>query len=259
MDKFSLVLSGGGALGIAHLGVISDMEKRNLIPSEVIGTSMGGIIASCMSIGMKEDEIFSLFEKFSNILEWVKFSMTGNSVIKSDKIEAIFDDIFKDLKLKDTKIPLKLIATNLQTGEIKVFDKNDDVYIKDALLATMAIPGVFEEQYIDGYIYVDGFICENLGINQVSYENILAVDVLGHNSFNQDMPDNLFKTKNVIDMFEKSIRLIIYNQTKANILRSSKNIILIEPHTSQFKTFHFHKFKEIKEVGKGLLSLNLFT
>jgi len=259
MDSFSLVLSGGGALGIAELGVISDMEKIGIVPSEIVGTSMGGIIGACVSISMKESEIFTLFEKFSNIFNWIKFSFSGNSVIKSEKIRDIFDEIFKDLKLKDTKIPLKLIATNLQSGDIKVFDRDDDIFIKDALLATMAIPGIFEEQQIDGSIYVDGFICENLGINQVSCENILAVDVLGGNSFDNIMPNNLFKTQNVIDMFEKSMRLIVYNQTKINLANSDKNIILIEPKTSNFKTFHFHKFKEIRKVGKGLLNMHLFT
>ena len=54
---FSLVLSGGGALGIAHLGVIHDLELYEAVPSELIGTSMGGIIAACMAVGMKEKEI----------------------------------------------------------------------------------------------------------------------------------------------------------------------------------------------------------
>jgi len=234
MNNFSLVLSGGGALGIAHLGVILDMEKRALIPSEIIGTSMGGIISACVSIGMKESEIYTLFEKFSSVFNWIKFSFSGNSVIKSDKIKDILDDIFGDLKIKDTQIPLKLISTNLLSGDIKVFDKDDDISIKDALLATMAIPGIFEEQHINKAVYVDGFICENLAINQATYDNILAVDVLGKNSFTANMPENIFKTKNVIDMFEKSMRLIIYNQTKANLKRSDKNIILIEPKTTQF-------------------------
>ena len=63
-DNFTLVLSGGGALGIAHLGVLHDMEKANLIPKEVVGTSMGGIIAACIAIGMKEQEIYHADQKF---------------------------------------------------------------------------------------------------------------------------------------------------------------------------------------------------
>ena len=252
-NKFSLVLSGGGALGIAELGVISDLEKENLLPSEIIGTSMGSIIGACVSIGMKEKEIYALFVEFSNIFNWVKFSFFGNSIIKSEKIENIFNNIFSDMKMKDTKIPLKIIATNILNGTIKVFSFDDDVKIKDAILASMAIPGIFEEKEINNIIYNDGFLCENLGINQAIYENILAVDVLGKNSFEKQMPDNFFKTTNVLEMFEKSMRILIHNQTKNILNNSNKNVYLLEPNTKKYKTFHFHKYEELRELGLGLL------
>lgn len=155
--------------------------------------------------------------------------------------------------MKDAKIPLKIIATNTLTGEIKVFDSNDNVKIKDALLASMAIPGIFEEKKIDGIIYSDGFLCENLGINQAIYEDILAVGVLGENSFDKEMPNRLFKTMNVLEMFEKSMRILIHNQTKASLAITNKKIHLIEPTTKEYKTFHFHKYKEIRELGLGLV------
>ncbi len=252
-NKFTLVLSGGGALGISELGVISDLEKERLIPSEIIGTSMGSIIGACLSIGMKEKEIYALFLEFSNIFNWVKFSFFGNSIIKSKKIENILNNIFSDMKMKDTKIPLKIIATNILDGTIKVFSLNDDIKIKDAVLASMAIPGIFEEKEINGIIYCDGFLCENLGINQAIYNNILAVDVLGKNSFENQMPDNFFKTSNVLEMLEKSMRIIIYNQTKNILKHSKKNIYLLEPDTKKYKTFHFHKHKELRELGLFLL------
>ena len=252
-NKFSLVLSGGGALGIAELGVISDLEKENLVPSEIIGTSMGSIIGACVSIGIKEKDIYSLFVEFSNIFNWVKFSFFGNSIIKSSKIENILNNIFFDMKMKDTKIPLKIIATNIVDGTIKVFSSSDDIKIKDAVLASMAIPGIFEEKEINEVIYNDGFLCENLGINQAIHENILAVDVLGKNSFLKQMPDNFFKTSNVLEMFEKSMRILIYNQTKNILKYSKKNIYLIEPDTKRHKTFHFHKYKELRELGLNLL------
>jgi len=251
-EKFSLVLSGGGALGIAHLGVIYDLEQHNVVPAEIIGTSMGSIIGASLAIGMKEKEILALFHEFSNIFNWIKFSFSGNSIIKSEKIESIFETIFTDKKMKDTLIPLKVIATNTLNGEIKVFDAYDNVYIKDALLASMAIPGIFEEKEIDGVLYSDGFLCENLGINQASYNNILAIDVLGKNSFAKKMPSNFFKTSNVLEMLEKSMRILMYNQTKVFLANTQKNVYLIEPATQEYKTFHFHKYKEIREVGLGL-------
>ncbi|MCF6330627.1 MAG: patatin-like phospholipase family protein [Sulfurimonas sp.] len=252
--KFSLVLSGGGALGIAQLGVIHDLQEVNLSPSEIVGTSMGAIIGACLSIGMKENKIFHLFKEFSNIFNWVKLSLTGNSIIGSKKIEIILNNIFSDLKIKDTKIPLKIITTNTLNGDIKVFDSTDDIQIKDALLASMAIPGIFEEKSINNSIYSDGFLCENLGINQAKYHDILAVDVLGKNSFDKNMPSNFFKTNNVLDMLERSVRILIYNQTKTSLSISTKNIYLIEPITTNYKTFHFHKYKELRKLGLNLLN-----
>ena len=252
-DNFTLVLSGGGALGIAHLGVLHDMEKQQIVPSEIVGTSMGGIIGACLSVGMNEEEIYKHIKNFTSVFNWIKFSFSGNAVIHNDKLAQIFEQIFKDKKMKDTSIPLKLIATNLLNGQKKVFDASDDVYIKDAVLCTMAIPGVFQEHIIEGETYADGFLCENLGISEASFDSILAVDVLGKNAFEETMPDNFFKTANVLEMFERSIRLLIYNQSKTHLDNSCKNVHLIEPETKGYKTFQFHKYEEIRDLGLGLL------
>jgi NTE family protein len=252
-EPFTLVLSGGGALGIAHLGILHDMEIQGLVPCEIVGTSMGGIIGACKAIGMQEQEIYEKLKSLAGIFNWVKFSWHGNAVIDSRKIAAIFDDIFAQRQMSDTSIPLKLIATNLLNGNKKVFDCTDDIYIKDAVLATMAIPGIFAEQEIDGNIYGDGFLCENLGLNEASYENILAVDVLGQHSFEKKMPDGFFKTPKVLEMFEKSMRLLIYNQTRNNLRHNHKNILLVEPDTQAYKTFHFNKTEELRALGLGLL------
>lgn len=252
-NQFTLVLSGGGALGIAHLGVLHDLEKLYIVPSEIVGTSMGGIIAACMAIGLKEVEIYEHIKTFSSVSKWISLSFSGNALVDNGKIEEIFESIFGLQKMKDTDIPLKLIATNLMNGNKKVFDAKNDIYIKDALLATMAIPGIFTEHVIEGNTYADGFLCENLGINEVNYEHILAVDVLGKNSFENELPDNFFKTTNVLEMFEKSMRLLISNQSKTNIKNSNKHITLIEPCTKEHNTYHFNKYKELRALGLGLL------
>lgn len=252
--NFTLVLSGGGALGIAHLGVLHDLEKAQLIPDEIVGTSMGGIIGACLAIGLKEEKIYKHIKSFADTINWIKFSFSGNAVIDNEKVAKIFENIFQDRKMKDTNIPLKLIATNLLNGDKKVFDASDDVTIKDAVLCTMAIPGIFKEHIVNGVTYGDGFLCENLGVTEATFDTILAVDVQGKNAFEKSMPDNFFKTANVLEMFEKSMRLIIYNQTKTNLIHLDNDIYLIEPKTKAYKTFQFHKHEEIRALGLGLLS-----
>jgi len=252
-NDFSLVLSGGGALGISHLGILHDLEKEALYPSEIIGTSMGGIVGACVSIGMEEKVIYAHIKNFSNLFNWMKFSLSGNAMIDNEKIALIFENLFGSRKMKDTDIPLKLIATDLLNGHKRVFTAEDDVLMKDAILCTMAIPGIFEEHVVDGKVYGDGFLCDNLGVREASCETILAVDVLGENSFEKEMPDNFFKTANMMEMFEKSVRLLIYNQSRSHIDCTEKEILLIEPATKGYKTFSFHKYEEIRELGLGLL------
>ncbi len=256
-NPFSLVLSGGGALGIAHLGVLHDLEVHDLVPAEVVGTSMGGIIAACIAVEMNESDIYKEIQAFSSLAKWVKFSFSGNSLIDNAKIDSIFTKLFGTKKMKDTAIPLKLIATNLKNGHKRVFGREDDIYIKDAVLATMAIPGVFNEHIIEGETYGDGFLCENLGVNEASHENILAVDVLGENAFEKELPDNFFKTANVLEMFEKSMRILIYNQSKTHVKNSQKNILLLEPTTQEYNTFYFHKHEELRALGLGLLKKDI--
>ena len=248
--EFSLSLSGGGALGLAHLGVLAKLEEQNLRPSEILGTSMGGIIGALYAIGLKEQEVTDILKEFSSIKKWIKLSFKGNSVVDTTKIEKIFKSVFGNKTFKDTKIELKVVATNLETSKKVVFSKSNNVNLSKALLATMAIPGIFSEQIIDDKIYVDGFLCENLPLTDAKYKTILAVDVLGKNSFSRELPNGLFKTLKVFDMFEKSLRTLIYNQTQKNIeCLEDKELILIEPKTKDFSTYQFNKLKKLRKRG----------
>jgi len=254
--KFTLVLSGGGALGIAHIGVIEDLENKSIHnPSEIIGTSMGAIIGACLSVGISSKEIYSIIEEFSKIRKWIRLSFDGNAIVKTKKLEKIFFDIFGNKKIKDTLIPLKIVTTKLKNGKVKVFSKKDDVRIVDALLATMAIPGIFQEKTINKEVYLDGFLSDNLGIRFAKYKRIIAIDVMGTKAYDKTLPSNFLKANNVIEMFEKSMKLLIINQTNKNKkLIKNKRLIIIEPNTKEFKTYQFHRYEELYKIGKGLLN-----
>lgn len=97
-NNFTLVLSGGGALGIAHLGIVHDLEDKQIVPSEIVGTSMGGIIGACVSIGMKEAQIYEEIKAFSSLATWIKFSFEGNALMDCTKIVATFERLFGQKK-----------------------------------------------------------------------------------------------------------------------------------------------------------------
>lgn len=250
-DNFTLVLSGGGALGVAHLGILEDMEKYQIKPKEVIGTSIGSLIGASLAIGFKQNEIFDLFKKFSSWFSWARISFNGNGLISISKLDKILSDIFGDKKMYDTKIPLKIIATNLITNEIKVFDKNDDILIKDCILASITVPGLIDSKEINGVTYCDGYLCDNLGIEYAQYNDVIASDVISKNSIRK------FKSKeehSILGMINRSTRIMIANQTKRIIDNSMKNIYLLEPDTSEFSMHNYKEIEKIKQKG-----LNLFT
>jgi NTE family protein len=255
-NPFSLVLSGGGALGIAHLGVLADMENMGLKPSHIVGTSMGGIVGASIAVGMDEAQIHHNIAEFARISKWINLSFDGNAIVKTRKIKEIFQQTFGNQKIKETDIPLTIVSADLLSGEKYIFEPDSDDTIIDALLTTMAIPGVFEEQHLREHILADGFLYANLGIDEAMYNDVIAVDVMSVKSLDPELPDSFFKTANVVDMMERSLRLLIINQTRTTLKNSPKNILLIEPQTAEYKTFNFNKVDEIRALGVGLLGKN---
>ena len=246
-EDFSLVLSGGGALGIAHLNVIKALEEKHLKPKEIIGTSMGAILGACYALNQNEQEIYENIKKFSNIFKWGKISFSHSSLLSTDKISKLFISLYGDKKISDTDIELKIVATDFNTGQAEVFDKSSDMFIKDAVLASMAIPGIFPAIKLNDKYYVDGFISSNLPVEFAQYDSILASNVLGKNSF-KDYKEKDYQffghTKAVLGMLERSLRLTMYNKAK-ELIKNNSAITLIEPEVSEFKTFEFHKYNEI--------------
>ncbi len=249
-NSFALSLSGGGALGYAHLGVLHDLEMHDLHPQSYLGTSMGGIIAACAAIGMKEAEIYETLKRFSAFGKWLKLSFSTKSLIETHKIKEIFKAIFKERTMMQTEKPLFLIATDLQSGERRIFTPKDNLYIVDVLLATIAVPGIFPPKEIGGRHYVDGFLSENLPIEASPETLLLASDVMSagtHKALEKDTP-------HVGEILERTIRILVHNQTRDKLVCTDKQVIRLTPELSDYKTYHFNKLDEIREKGLGLLA-----
>lgn len=253
VKTYALVLSGGGALGAAHLLVIQKLFNAGHRFDEYVGTSVGAIIAACLAIEKPLEEIEALLNRFASLSQWVAFSLFGNSLISNTKIEKIAKSVFSDIRMNEIEKPLKIIATDLSDGRKKVFDNQCDVMLYSAVLASMAIPGVFEEQRIGERYYGDGFLVENLGIATATADVIIALDVLGEASYNAALPQSLLKSRNVMAMFEKSMKLLIINQTRHAIKAiDHQELILIDIPTVGYKTFDFKKIAQIKQLSQDL-------
>lgn len=244
-NNFSLVLSGGSALGIGHLGVIKYLEENNLKPKEIVGTSMGALIGAAYASSMNYEEIGKIFKKI-NYLNLLKPNMFNTkSFIKVDNIKKFLEEIFKENCFKNLNINLKIIATNVNTADAVVFDKNSNISLIDALCATFAIPSIFEPYKIDDKYFWDGYLSSNLPLEFSSYKKIVAVDVL-----NLKLIKNT-KFNSINLAIKKSFFISILNQTKQklNYLKTLKNIQLIDLDLSEFNLYDFHKWEKISNKG----------
>ena len=245
MDNYSLVLSGGGALGYAHLGVIEQIHEYIDKPCyELIGTSMGAIIAANLATGKSLKETKDTLRKHKNIFNLVGFSVfTEKSIISSQKIDKLLSDNFGNLDFNNLTIPLKIIATNLETGEKAVFSKDNNVLIKDAIMASIALPVLFKPKSINGIEYIDGAFSSNCAIEEASGDHIIASDVLGDKSYR--------KYKDISSM-EMAMRIMISNQTKSK-LKENKKFHYLNINCYHSRTADFHKMDKIIKFGYGYI------
>ena len=207
--KVALVLSGGGAKGYAHLGVLRVLEKENIKIDYIAGTSIGALVGTLYSIGYSIDEIEKVLDNLNieNFLESGS-DLTGLDLDKKETLKKYsfyvnFDNelnyslpkglreteelylVVKNLlkNYENTKnfnnfpIPLRVVATNLNTGETKSFSEGD---IAKVLTASMAIPTIFEPVEVNGALYVDGLVSRNLPVEEaydMGADLVIASDV----------------------------------------------------------------------------------
>lgn len=242
IENFSLVLSGGAALGIGHLGIIKYFQENKIVPKEIIGTSMGALLGAAYAKGLYYDEIISILKKL-NYLKLFRFNiLRRNALIDLKQIKLLLYEIFGDESFNSLKIDLKIIVSDIETGKATVFDKDNNIKLVDALCASFAIPGIFEAYEIEKNLYWDGFLTSNLPIEFASNEKIVAVDVVNLSLIqNRD-------TSTIKSSLEKSFFISILNQTESKI-NDFSNIYLINLDMSKFNLYDFHKWEEIIEIS----------
>jgi len=247
-DNFNLILSGGAALGYAHIGVVDWLYENGFKPATYHGVSMGAIVASIEALDIDHSSKQELYSEVFSSLKWIRIKLNG-ALISTKKIETILNDIFGNLRFDNLKKELSIIATNYHNGELVVFNKDNNTLIKDAILASMAVPALFPPKMIDNIMYVDGYLSSNLPLSSVcnNLQNLI-VNVTSQKSF-KNLNSKQIEDLSIFANLERSIRELIFNQTKTALQNFNKEYIVLEPDLSSFKTSHFHKFEEIKQIG----------
>jgi len=195
MKKFGYVLSGGGARGLAHLGVLKLLEETGIQPYAIAGTSAGAIAGVLYASGKAPDEILELFKQnnlfgWGNIA-WQKDGFFSMNVLRKLLKEAIGHDRFEGLKTK-----LFIATTDLLKGSSVIFSTGNLI---EAVVASASVPVVFEPVKYDDMVLVDGGILNNFPVEPL--KDICDV-IIGSfvNKIEQGIGNHsFFKTKHILD------------------------------------------------------------
>lgn len=173
--QIGLALSGGGAKGIAHVGVLRVLEELQIPVSMLAGTSMGGIVSALYAAGRSLDEIEEIFRSLRP-LDVIQRARTGMGLLGQDKIAHwLQDGLGGDLTFDQLRLPLALVATDVETGD-EVIIRQDSVV--EGILATMALPIIFSPMRWQGRWLVDGAVVNPVPFDvarQMGADRVIAV------------------------------------------------------------------------------------
>ena len=239
--QFWLVLGGWAARGLAHIGVIQRLEELELIPEEISGTSIGAIIGTFYALGYTSQDMRDIVHEL-NILKLIDLDLK-NGLIKGNKIKKFLEKYLWNKTFQDLKIPLKIIATDIDTWSKIIFTEGSLI---EAIRASIGIPGIFIPHKFDHMHLVDGGIMENLPISVIRENlDVIAVSV--------QMPINkririkksfLFPNGTMISnsygVLRKMVGIMMHQNEEFSI-KSRENIIIIRPEREDIDYYNFKK------------------
>ncbi len=248
--SFGIALSGGGAKGAAHVGVLMALCENNLIPSSVSGTSMGAIVGGLYAMGYPPEKLKEIIIKFSKnyrkyidpcygnyFMALMQFmsnsSITLPGFIKGDKVERYLKNLTKDIAISSVQTPLVIPAVDLISGKTIVYSNihpktnnttsnivwKNDIPLHSAMRASSSLPAIFYPKKINNAVLVDGGITHIIPIEllmQTGEKNILAINI----SQEYEKP----KSTNIFDVTTHSFELM-QNELKNFSLGKEKFLI----------------------------------
>jgi len=149
----TLALGGGGAKGNAHIGVLRRLEKEGYKIRSVAGTSCGGLVAVLYALGYSPNEIQSIFESTDQTHLYGRAPQDGPSLLGMAGVRKLLDTVIGEKTFADTNIPCAVTAVDINSGR-EVFLAEGK--LMEAVLATIALPGIFPVQRLNGWDLVDG-------------------------------------------------------------------------------------------------------
>ncbi|MEM5947413.1 patatin-like phospholipase family protein [Spirochaetia bacterium 38H-sp] len=247
--RWALVLSGGGAKGFAHIGVLKALEELGMRPNLIVGTSMGAIVGGLYCSGMSVNELEEFARNFDidaylegfayhvpdtipfiNIVragEAIKNLMTSTGMDGGRKLYELFKKLTHDAKIEELKPSFCCNALDLVSGEQRIFDSGS---LADAMRASMSFPGIFSPWEIDGGLFVDGGIVDNMPVwaaRKKGHTHVIGVNVSPHEGIDRE------HIKKGLDVIMRSL-VLVSTRIPRHIFNVADLEIVASDATSQF-------------------------
>ncbi|MGC4023006.1 MAG: patatin-like phospholipase family protein [Cyclobacteriaceae bacterium] len=235
--KIGITLSGGGARGVAHIGVLKALEEMGVTVSIISGTSAGSIIASLYAYGLKPDQIYEQVTQLS-LRKSVRPAWSMSGLLTMDGLKDLILKNIPENNFSALKIPLTIAATEIRKGEVNYFSEGE---LASAVVASCSIPVVFNPISFNGSLYVDGGLLDNLPARCIRNQ----CDFLIGSHCNEISKE--FDPKNFKNVIERSLLIAIYANTQQS--KGLCDISIAPPNMDRFTVFDIGRAKEIFETG----------
>ena len=268
----ALVLSSGGARGLAHIGAIEELEAHGYRISSIAGCSMGALIGGVYAAGKLEDfrDWMKTIDR-KKMLELTDFSLSLNHFVKGKRIIEAIMEFVPDVAIEDLPIPYCAVATDLKAGKEVVFDKGS---LFEAIRASISLPSFYEPVQRDGMILIDGGVMNPIPLNRVKRspgDILVGVDVSGHDyktqweamqKLNERQKNDKSLKARILDMLiPDNIEFNYYtvlSRTSSLMIRQNsilmaklmKPDMLIDIQMSRYGGFDYDKSEKIIAVGR---------
>ncbi|WP_113636692.1 patatin-like phospholipase family protein [Nubsella zeaxanthinifaciens] len=265
--KVQLVLGSGGARGLAHIGVIEQLENDGYEICEVVGCSMGAVVGGLYCAGfLNEYKHWLSTLTRGNVFSLVDFTFNSRGFVRGEKIWTLIAKITGDQQIEKLKIPFTAVATDMMQME-EVHYTSGDLFA--ALRSTISIPGVFTPVIEKNSVLVDGGVLNPLPINVVKKRKdaiVVAVNINGKNTHhvseeikekNQSWLQRYWKNNakndtpkiSFFDLMNTSYDFTQDRLAQLTVEHYQPDLVVEIPRNA-CGTFDFHKSAQLIELGK---------
>jgi NTE family protein len=232
-----LVLSGGGARGFAHLGVLQALNEAGIFPGVISGTSAGALVGVLYADGYTPVEIMKLMNS-STMLHYIRPVMPREGLLQITGMVKILKANLRAKTFEELKIPLFVSATDLNNGKVVYFSKG---LLLDPVIASASIPVLFKPVIIDNIHYVDGGVLDNLPVGPIEDKCRFIIGSFVNPTGYEE---------NVSGLINIAERTFLLSMSKEVLDKSKKFDLLIAPQELRnYKILDPEKSEEVYQVG----------